>query len=81
MTHGADRDAEVEVAREIQIADRAGVDAAPTVLELRDDLHRPHLRRARHGPGGKAGDERVEPSCSVAARRPSTIDTRCITCE
>ena len=77
----ADRDAEVEVAGEVEIADGAGVEPAARRLELPDDLHRPHLRRARHGAGRKARHERVEP---IAIRRPacpSTIDARCITCE
>ena len=36
------------------VADGARVDAAPVALELRDDLHRPHLRRARDRAGREA---------------------------
>src|SRR5690606_39657056 len=42
----ADRDVEVEVAVEADVADAPAVDAPPLRLELLDDLHRPHLRRA-----------------------------------
>src|SRR5262245_31628413 len=58
--HGANRDTEIQVACEIQIADRARVDTTTPVLERGDDLHRTHLRRARHGSRGEAGDERIE---------------------
>src|SRR6476620_10704265 len=42
-----DRDARIERAAGQGVADRTGVGAAPMSLELRDDLHRPNLRRAR----------------------------------
>ncbi len=57
----ADGDAEVQVAREVEVAHRAGVEAAPRGLELVDDLHGAHLRRARHGARGEARHQRVEP--------------------
>ena len=57
----ADRDAEIQIAGEVEIADRAGVDAAAIGLELGDDLHRAHLRRARHRARRETGDQRVEP--------------------
>src|SRR5882672_3427434 len=44
------RDAEVEIAGEIQIPHRAGVEPAARRLQLLDDLHRAHFWRARHGP-------------------------------
>ncbi len=43
-----------------EIADAAGIEAALLVLQLVDDLHRAHLRRARHGAGREARGERVE---------------------
>ena len=58
---GADRDAEVEIAREVEIADRARVDAAARRLERGDDLHRPDLGRPRHGTRRKARHQRVQP--------------------
>ena len=57
---GPNRDAEIEVAREVDVADGAGVDVAARRLELRQDLHRADLRRARHRAGRKARHERVE---------------------
>ena len=42
------------------IPDGARVRAAAVALELGDQLHRPHLRRARHGPGREAGLEQLE---------------------
>src|SRR5262245_2991614 len=43
---GADRDRQVDVARGVDPAERAGVDVARAGLELGDDLHRAQLRRA-----------------------------------
>ena len=48
------------------VADRARVDAAPVALELRDDLHRAHLRRARDGAGREAGAQELERRDAVA---------------
>ncbi len=56
----ADGDAEVQVAGEVDVADRAGVDVAPRRLELREDLHRADLRRARDRAGREARHQRVE---------------------
>ena len=67
----ADRDARVErrVVRQ-RVADRAGVRAAAASLELGDELHRAHLRRAGHRAGGEAGAQQVERArCRRAARR------------
>ena len=59
---GADVDRGVEVAVPGEVADRAAVGAALVRLELVDDLHRPHLRRARRAcPAGSA-----ERSTSIA---------------
>ena len=44
----------------------AGVRPATVALELRDDLHRPHLRCAGHGPGGEARAQQVERRDAVA---------------
>src|SRR5215471_14915376 len=57
---GAQHDAGVHLAGGREIADRTGIDAALFLLQLVDDLHRPHLRRAGDSAGGKAGNERVE---------------------
>ena len=57
---GADRDRGVHVVLEAHVADGARVDAAARRLELVDDLHRPHLRRAADGAGGKRGAQHVE---------------------
>ena len=63
----ADRDARVELARLRQeVADRARVDAAPVLLELRDDLHRAHLRRARDGAGREGRAQQLERRDPVA---------------
>ena len=60
---GAQREAGVEVAVEADEADGAAVPGARRALVVLDELHRPRLRRARHGhrPGvGEEGVERVE---------------------
>ncbi len=57
---GAQDDAAVELAGRGKIADRPGVEPALVVLELVDDLHRPHLGRARDGAGREACGKRVE---------------------
>jgi len=44
--HGADNDAGVQIAGEIQVEHRAAVKAAPCGLELVDDLHGAHLGSA-----------------------------------
>ena len=69
----ADRDAEVEVAGEVEVADRAAVEPAPRRLERADDLHRADLRRARERAGRKRRDERVEP---IAAFGELALDAR-----
>ena len=56
----ADRDRRVEVAGEVDVADDSGVRAAFRRLELVDDLHRPHLRRAGDRPGGKRRPQHVD---------------------
>ena len=58
--NGANGDAEIEVAGEIEIANRACVDLSARRLELRQDLHRADLGRARHRPGRKACHQRIE---------------------
>ncbi len=60
MRDGADRDAEIEVAGEVDVADRPGVEVAARRLQLGEDLHRADLRRARDGAGRKARHQRVE---------------------
>ena len=66
---GADVDRGVEVAVEAEVADRAAVGAALVGLELVDDLHRAHLRRARERARRKAGAEGVH-GADVGAERP-----------
>ena len=56
---GADGDRGIQRAgAPADVADRAGVGSAPDRLQLVDDLHGPHLGRARHGAGGEAGGQR-----------------------
>src|SRR5688572_16668956 len=52
---GPQRDAGVHIAGEVDVADGAGIRAAPLRLDLVDDLHGADLRGARDGPGGEAG--------------------------
>ena len=66
--HGADGDGGVDVAGEVDVADDAGVGPALGRLELVDDLHGPHLRRARHGAGRQRGPQHVDRG---RARRPA----------
>ena len=72
----ADRDREIHVVLEADVADGARIDAARRVLELVDDLHRTDLRRAADRAGRKARGEHVE-----ARRRPARAcprrSTRC----
>ena len=79
--HRADGDARSSAAPGKDVADGAAVRAAPVALELGDDLHRPHLRRARRPcprgstrAGGRTASRR-------RGARPTTSDTRCVTCE
>ena len=77
---GADVDRGVELAGVAQVADRAAVAAALDRLELVDDLHRAHLRRARERPAGNvARSASIAPT--PARNRPETALTMCITCE
>src|SRR5215467_3616464 len=64
---GADRDARVELRglRE-EVTDSAGVDPAPVLLELRDDLHRAHLRRTGDRAGRKGRAQQLERRGPVA---------------
>ena len=57
---GADGDCGVEVAVVAEIAHGAAVQAAPLLLRLGDELHRPDLGRAREGPGREDAAESVE---------------------
>src|SRR3989344_1494388 len=43
--HCPDRDREIDVAGEIDVAKRASVDSARALLEVPDDLHRADFRR------------------------------------
>src|SRR5205085_2794090 len=53
-------DARIHVAREVDVADGAGVGSAPMALDFVDDLHGPHLGSSRYGPGRQPGAERVQ---------------------
>src|SRR5262249_15473377 len=48
-------DRRVYIAGEVEVTDAAGVDAAPVLLKLGDDLHRPDLWRSGNGPGRETG--------------------------
>ncbi len=50
---GAQHDAGIHLAARTEIADAAGIGAALLLLQLVDDLHRPHLRSAGDGSSGK----------------------------
>ena len=52
--------------REVEVADGAGVGAAPVRLQLGDDLHRPDLGRAGDGARREAGAQGVEAGQAVA---------------
>ena len=58
--HRAQGDAGVHVAGEVNVPDGAGVGASTRRLEFVDDLHGPHLRRARHGPDRQRGPQCIE---------------------
>ena len=58
--HRADGDGGVDVAREVEVADHAGVGPALGRLEVVDDLHGPHLGRARHRAGRQRGPQHVD---------------------
>ncbi len=55
----ADGDGGVQVAGKVEVADGAGVGAAPVALQLGDDLHGADLGRAGHRAGGEAGPQGV----------------------
>src|SRR5262245_43422107 len=57
--HGANGDAGIKVAGEISVKDGATVNAAAHRLEFLDDLHGPHLGRARKSSGGKASGKGI----------------------
>src|SRR4029453_9227862 len=55
----AQHDATVELARGGEIAHRPGIEPALVGFEFVNDLHRPHLRRARDGAGREARRQRI----------------------
>ena len=57
---GADGQAGVDAAVEIDGADRAGVPAPRRALVILDELHRPQFWRARHGHGPGMGEESIQ---------------------
>ena len=57
---GADGDRLIHVAAPAEIAHRAAVELAADRLELVDDLHGAHLRRAHQRAGGKGRGEQIE---------------------
>src|SRR5207247_842752 len=61
----ADGDTGVERPVRKRVADCPRVRTSAVALELGDDLHRPHLRRSRHGAGGEARTEDVEGADAV----------------
>src|SRR5450755_345153 len=58
----SDDNVQVRAAAERQEADRSRVDAAGATLQFVDDLHRPDLRRARHGAAWKGALEAIDGS-------------------
>lgn len=73
--HRPDRDARVHRVRgKVEMADRAGVDAAALALEGRDELDRADLGRAGDGACGEDGPEGGEPASRV--RRAELISGR-----
>ncbi len=77
----ADGDAGVERPVRQRVADRARVRPAPVSLELRDQLHGAHLRRA--GDASRRGSRRAGGRRSRRRRSssPVTSETRWLTCE
>ena len=60
LDHGrAQHDAGIHLAAGAEIADAAAIGATRVVLELVDDLHRPHLGRARDRAGQHVADQRA----------------------
>ena len=76
----ADRDAEVEVAAQVDVAEGPAVEPAAARLELVDDLHGADLRRAGERARRERRDERVE-RVGPAPSSPTTELTMCITWE
>ena len=77
-----DRDAEIEVAGEVQIARPRRRRAAPgTVRGSRMICIAPDLRRAGHRARRETRHERVEPIAIVSRAGPRRSTSRCITCE
>jgi hypothetical protein len=68
-----DGDTEVEIARAVEIPDRAAVESTPRGLERAHDLHGADLRRAGKRPGGKGRRQCVEP---IATWRQLAFDAR-----
>src|SRR6267154_1822906 len=58
--HGAQSDAGVEIAREIEIENSAGVNAAAGSFKLFDNFHRTDFRRAGNGACREARHQRVK---------------------
>ena len=66
---GADGDGRIEVAREVDVADHAAIEASASGLEVVDDRHRAGLRRTRQRAGREGRDKGIE--CrSVRLERP-----------
>src|SRR5262249_22870075 len=57
---GTNGDREVSITGEVEVTDDAAVQAAPRLLHLFDQLHRPYLRRAGQSAGREACGHRVQ---------------------
>jgi hypothetical protein len=75
---GAQCDAEIHLAIGGKIADTAAIDAALFRLQLVDDLHRPHLGRARDGAAGSPASS-ADSASSPSRISPTTFETMCMT--
>jgi len=78
--HGANGDAGIEVAGEIGVEDAAAVDSAAGGFEFFDDLHGADFGSALRVPAGKQA-AKASMALSSGRRRPSSAETRCMTCE
>src|SRR3981189_1369543 len=70
--HSAQGDAGIEIAREIEIENSPGVDAAARFFEFLDDFHGPDLWRAGNSARRKTSHQRVETIHIFAQSAPQT---------
>ena len=72
--HGADQDVQIQRAVAAEIAERAGVGAAPLAFELGDDLHAAELRAPGDGAAREHRPQRTE-GVTPLRKHPATLET------